>query len=113
VLLMRDVYPLTIPVGYQFHTRWPGGHVMYLRKRSPLSGRILRTLRSMPLDHPAFKEKIVDQARPACASSLPPCCPRASEHGLMHAVVQGTLASCSAAYLPAMRTQAERRCCCG
>lgn len=69
VLLMRDVYPLTVLVGYQFHTRWPGAHVMYLRKGSPLSARLLRTLRAMPLDHPSFKEEIVEQARPSFAIS--------------------------------------------
>ena len=60
-VLMRDVYPLTMLVGYQFTMRWTNAHVMYMRRRSPLTQRILRTVMSLPLNHPRFREDLVDK----------------------------------------------------
>ena len=60
-VLMRDVYPVTALVGYQFSMRWTNAHVMYLRARSPLARRILRAVTSLPLDHPRFREDLVDK----------------------------------------------------
>ena len=62
-LLMRDMYPVTVLVGYQFALRWLNAHVLYVRRRSPLAARILRTLRALPLDHPRFREDIIEKVR--------------------------------------------------
>jgi hypothetical protein len=60
---MHDVYPVTVLVGYQFAMRWMNAHVFYIKRRSPLAKRILSTILSMPLNHPRFKEDIVEQVR--------------------------------------------------
>ena len=60
-VLMRDVYPITMLVGYQFCMRWTNAHVFYLKKGSPLAKRILDITRTMPLNHPEFLETIVDK----------------------------------------------------
>ncbi len=60
-VLMRDVYPITMLVGYQFCMRWANAHVFYVKKRSPLAKRILDITRTMPLNHPHFLDTIVDK----------------------------------------------------
>ena len=58
-VLMRDIYPVTVLVGYQFILRWTNAHAMWLKRLSPLSTRILETLMTMPLNHPRLKEDII------------------------------------------------------
>jgi len=58
---MRDVYPITVQVGYQFAMRWMNAHIFYLKKGSPLSKRILDITQSMPLNHPEFRDTIVEK----------------------------------------------------
>ncbi len=58
---MRDVYPITVLVGYQFAMRWMNAHIFYVKKGSPLSRRILDITRTMPLNHPEFTTVIVDK----------------------------------------------------
>ena len=58
---MRDVYPITVLVGYQFAMRWMNAHIFYVKKASPLSKRILDITRTMPLNHPEFTTTIVDK----------------------------------------------------
>lgn len=58
---MRDVYPITVLVGYQFAMRWMNAHIFYVKKGSPLSKRILDITRTMPLNHPEFTTTIVDK----------------------------------------------------
>ena len=60
-VLMRDVYPITMLVGYQFCMRWTNAHVFYVTKGSLLAKRILDITRTMPLNHPEFVETIVDK----------------------------------------------------
>ena len=60
-VLMRDVYPVTVQVGYQFAMRWMNAHIFYLKKGSPLSKRILNITQSMPLNHPEFRETVVEK----------------------------------------------------
>ena len=60
-MLMRDVYAVTILVGYQFVMRWMNAHVFYLKRKSPVSVRILEQLMMMPLNHPRFKQDIIEQ----------------------------------------------------
>lgn len=58
---MRDVYPITVLVGYQFAMRWMNAHIFYVKKGSALSRRILDITRTMPLNHPEFTTTIVDK----------------------------------------------------
>lgn len=58
---MRDVYPVTVLVGYQFAMRWMNAHIFYIKQRSPLAKRILDITRGMPLNHPDFKDTIIEK----------------------------------------------------
>lgn len=69
-VLMQDVYPMTVLVGYQFVMRWMNAHVFYLKRHSPLSKRILETTMTMPLNHPRFTEEIVEQVWPHAVGIL-------------------------------------------
>lgn len=60
-LLMRDMYPVTILVGYQFAMRWMNAHVFYLKRASPLAARLLRQTMALRLDHPRFREDVIDK----------------------------------------------------
>ena len=88
---MRDIYPATMLVGYQFILRWTNAHAMWLKRMSPLSTRILETLMTMPLNHPRLKEDIIEKVRPA----LPPTTVHlfiCSSSAVFLAVAQGVLA---------------------
>ena len=58
---MRDVYPVTVLVGYQFSMRWMNAHIFYVKQASPLAKRILEITSTMPLNHPDFQASIVDR----------------------------------------------------
>lgn len=60
-MLMRDVYPVTMLVGYQFSMRWMNAHIFYVKRASPLAKRILEITSTMPLNHPDFQASIVDR----------------------------------------------------
>ena len=60
-MLMRDVYPVTVLVGYQFSMRWMNAHIFYVKRASPLAKRILEITSTMPLNHPDFQASIVDR----------------------------------------------------
>ncbi len=60
-LLMRDMYPVTILVGYQFAMRWMNAHVLYMKRASPLAVRLLRATMALPLDHPRFREELIEK----------------------------------------------------
>ena len=62
-MLMRDVYPVTVLVGYQFSMRWMNAHIFYVKQASPLAKRILEITSTMPLSHPDFQASIVDRVR--------------------------------------------------
>ena len=72
-VLMRDIYPATVLVGYQFILRWTNAHAMWLKRLSPLSTRILTTLMTMPLNHPRLKEDIIANVGPPAALRMHPC----------------------------------------
>ena len=82
-VLMRDVYPITVLVGYQFAMRWMNAHIFYVKKGSPLSKRILDITRTMPLTHPDFTTTIVDKVcRPQCVLDIGSrTCTQASDSG--------------------------------
>ena len=67
-MLMRDVYPVTILVGFQFSMRWMNAHIFYVKQASPLAKRILEITSTMPLSHPDFQTSIVDRVRYSQAS---------------------------------------------
>ena len=68
-VLMRDVYPATVLVGYQFILRWTNAHAMWVKRASPLSARILDTLMTMPLNHPRLKEDIIEKVGAGASES--------------------------------------------
>lgn len=58
-VLMRDMYPVTIKVGYQFAMRWMNAHIFYVKRQSGVAKRILQQIMTMPLNHPRFKEDVL------------------------------------------------------
>ena len=60
-MLMRDVYPVTVLVGYQFSMRWMNAHIFYVKQASPLAKRILEITSTMPLNHLDFQASIIDR----------------------------------------------------
>ncbi|GBF93069.1 hypothetical protein Rsub_05680 [Raphidocelis subcapitata] len=49
-----------LSVSYQLSLRWTNNNFMFHRRRSPLSRRLLRLALRMPVDHPRFKEDVID-----------------------------------------------------
>ncbi|DBA67734.1 TPA: hypothetical protein ACH3X2_001318 [Trebouxia sp. C0005] len=62
VLLLRDVYPVTIQIGYQFVMRWVNNHVYYLKAKSPVGLRILHTVLALPYeDSDLWRTRVLDR----------------------------------------------------
>jgi hypothetical protein len=60
VLLLRDLHPL-LAVSYQFIMRWTNAHCMLMFKGSPLLRKLMELAKSLPLNHPNFKEDIMEK----------------------------------------------------
>lgn len=59
-LLLRDVYPITIQVGYQFIMRYVNTHIFYMKAKSPLGRRILELIHQLPFeDSDEWRQKIL------------------------------------------------------
>ena len=93
-LLMRDMYPVTLLIGYQFALRWLNAHVFYIRQRSALAARVLRTLKSMPLNHPRFKEDIIEKVTSVLAP-FSSSCPDPLKRALETCAPQYCMSPCS------------------
>ncbi|KAF8064648.1 hypothetical protein HT031_003449 [Scenedesmus sp. PABB004] len=59
-VLYNDVSHLLL-TGYQFVMRWMNLHIMRYAAGSALSVRAMELARSMPIDHPRFKEEIIEK----------------------------------------------------
>ncbi|KAG2450104.1 hypothetical protein HYH02_000208 [Chlamydomonas schloesseri] len=61
VVLLQDMYPPTVQIGYQFAMRWTNNHVMYLRRGSPLGRRMLQAVASLPYTDEATARGYVER----------------------------------------------------
>ncbi|KAG2442766.1 hypothetical protein HXX76_002846 [Chlamydomonas incerta] len=61
VILLQDMYPATVQIGYQFAMRWTNNHVMYLRRGSPLGRRMLEAVGAMPYTDEATARGYVER----------------------------------------------------
>jgi hypothetical protein len=60
VLLLRDLHPL-LAVSYQFIMRWTNAHCMLMFKGSLLLRKLMELARQLPLNHPKFKEDVIEK----------------------------------------------------
>ncbi|KAL3136224.1 hypothetical protein ABBQ32_007236 [Trebouxia sp. C0010 RCD-2024] len=58
VVLLRDVYPVTMQVGFQFIMRFVNPHIYFMKKRSALGKRILEQVAKLPFEN---SDKFVDE----------------------------------------------------
>ncbi|PNW85135.1 hypothetical protein CHLRE_03g173300v5 [Chlamydomonas reinhardtii] len=61
VVLLQDMYPATVQIGYQFAMRWTNNHVMYLRRGSPLGRRMLGAVAALPYTDEATARGYVER----------------------------------------------------
>lgn len=55
---MSELTSLQLQVGYQFVMRWVNNHIYFMKKKSPLSNRILEQVRKLPFED---SDKFVDE----------------------------------------------------
>ncbi|KAG2491638.1 hypothetical protein HYH03_010009 [Edaphochlamys debaryana] len=66
VVLLRDLYPVTVQIGLQYNMRWTNNHVLYLHAGSPLATRMLRHVADMPYwDERTASGYVEDVCKPA------------------------------------------------
>ncbi|KAL0046400.1 hypothetical protein WJX82_011453 [Trebouxia sp. C0006] len=62
VVLLRDVYPVTMQIGYQFVMRWVNNHIYFMKQKSPLGKRILEQVRQLPFENsPKFVDEVINK----------------------------------------------------